>query len=221
MKKAFTLAETLIVLLIVGILTTVLIRSYLTMSDIALRVEQEKSVTQEVLFASEVLQNLADRNSLDYNRYDREYPGGLQTVVEQEGVVEILYLTGIDGEIAIHSEGDCIDPGTTYDIAPYLNTNSALPNCRLELEKSGERIFLTNPAKAYMSTALFKIIPYAWFDDYFGDNGDLLCDTDSTNYLSCLHHPGFWILQHAYARNYNFSWSSRIHIPIQQFFNLQ
>jgi hypothetical protein len=40
------------------------------MSQISFRVEQQKIVNQELLFVTEILQNLANRNDIDYDRYD-------------------------------------------------------------------------------------------------------------------------------------------------------
>ena len=45
--KWFTLIETMIVMVIVGILAVVLIESYTTISRIALKIEQEKNISEE------------------------------------------------------------------------------------------------------------------------------------------------------------------------------
>jgi len=39
------------------------------MSKISFRVEQQKIVNQELLFVTEALQNLSNRNNIDYSRY--------------------------------------------------------------------------------------------------------------------------------------------------------
>jgi len=219
MKKAFTLAETLIVLFIIGILSTILIQSYLMMSDISLRVEQEQSITQEVLFASEVLQNFADRNSLDYSQYDSK------DLMQNQGISDVLYLSGIDGSVTIYSAwSKCIDPWIPYMMQDHidLSTKPIQPiTCRLEANHNGKIIELTNKKKVYMSKAIFKIIPYATTDSYFAENWTALCPADSANFVSCLHHPGVWLIQHAYSVNHGLKWSSKSQIPIQQFFNLQ
>jgi len=215
MKKAFTLAEMLIVLFVIGMLSTILIQSYLTMADMSFRIEQEKSISQEVLFVSEILQNFADRNSLDYSKYD------LDELTKSDWITDVLYLTGVDGEIAIYSEWNCVDPWVEYKVADYLNDWIDPPLCWVEIEKNGEKILLSNQKKAYMSKAIFKIIPYASTDDYFSDNGDIICPYGERNYLSCPHHPWFWIIQKAYSRNFGLRWSSNVSVDVQQFFNLQ
>jgi prepilin-type N-terminal cleavage/methylation domain-containing protein len=70
MKRAFTLIEMLIVICILGIFSVVLFRTYRTVSEISFRVEQQKIVNEEFLFVSEVLQNFANRNSIDFTKYN-------------------------------------------------------------------------------------------------------------------------------------------------------
>ncbi|MBO4516468.1 type II secretion system protein [bacterium] len=73
MKKAFTLIELLIVITILGILTLVLFSAYNKISEISFRVEQERKVNEELLFLSEVLQNFANRNSIDFDKYTGDF----------------------------------------------------------------------------------------------------------------------------------------------------
>jgi prepilin-type N-terminal cleavage/methylation domain-containing protein len=69
MRKAFTLAETLIVIIIVGILAAVLIESYMTITKIAFKIEQEKNLSEEALMITQIFQSLADTATIDYERY--------------------------------------------------------------------------------------------------------------------------------------------------------
>lgn len=221
MKKAFTLVETLVVLTVIGLLSVILIRSYIQMSSISYRVEQEKNVTQEVLFASEVLQNIADRNSIDYEAYKKHFGGDIITLTEQEWLVDVLYFSGLDGQFSVHTEWDCIDPGLEYSVANYANDWLEPPECYLVMEKDGDTTPLTNPQKAYFSQSIFKVIPFADIDDYFSADGDDLCDPTERNYFTCTHHPGFWLMMKAYSPGYGRRWANNVVIPIQQFFNLQ
>jgi prepilin-type N-terminal cleavage/methylation domain-containing protein len=68
-KKAFTLIEITLVVAIIGLLAGILFKTYITMSQISFRVEQQKIVNQELLFVTETFQNLANRNKIDYERY--------------------------------------------------------------------------------------------------------------------------------------------------------
>jgi len=68
-KKGFTLLELMIVIGIISILSVILFRTFGTVSELTFRVEQEKNVTQEIIDFSQILQNYADRNQIDYDKY--------------------------------------------------------------------------------------------------------------------------------------------------------
>ncbi|NOZ43583.1 MAG: type II secretion system protein, partial [bacterium] len=93
MKKAFTLMETILVLFIIGLLSGILVKTYVQMSKISFRIEQEKNVTQELFFVSEVLQNFADRNSIDFAKYNSKE--NLNYLTDNKGLVKNLYLSGL------------------------------------------------------------------------------------------------------------------------------
>jgi hypothetical protein len=46
-----------------------LFKTYITISQISFRVEQQKIVNQELLFVSEIMQNFANRNKINYDEY--------------------------------------------------------------------------------------------------------------------------------------------------------
>ncbi len=56
-------------LVLIGILSAILFRSYTWISQVAFRVQQTKRVHQETLSLSQILQNFVDRNSIDYTKY--------------------------------------------------------------------------------------------------------------------------------------------------------
>lgn len=64
-----TLLELVIVMAILGLLFVLLLRTYNRISTMVFRVQQEKEVAQEILQVSQIVQNLADRNSIDYTKY--------------------------------------------------------------------------------------------------------------------------------------------------------
>jgi type II secretory pathway pseudopilin PulG len=65
--------EILIVTVIVGMLGVLLMRTYVTMTRIAFRVQQEKQVTEQAVMLTQVVQNLADSMTIDYARYAAEF----------------------------------------------------------------------------------------------------------------------------------------------------
>ena len=101
MKKAFTLIELLIVITILSILTLVLFSAYNKISEISFRVEQERKVNEELLFLSEVLQNFANRNSIDFDKYGN-------SLVSSTWFAWTLYLSWEDGQFSIYTSWNCV-----------------------------------------------------------------------------------------------------------------
>lgn len=195
-KKAFTLIEIVLVTLILGILTGVLFKTYITISQISFRVEQQKHVNQELLFVSETLQNLANRNEIDYEMYEN--------LNDTKWFTDFLYLSGEDGNIKIYSSWTCLQDDFSEDNF-----------CSLFLDKNWESIDLISN-NVQTSKVRFKIIPYADNQSYLDDA--YLCQS---NYLACLNAQGFWIFLQLYAKWYNPSnWSTNVSLFIQQFFNI-
>jgi prepilin-type N-terminal cleavage/methylation domain-containing protein len=200
-RKAFTLIEILMVMLIVWLLAWVLFKTYITISQISFRVEQQKIINQELLFVSEMMQNFANRNKINYDQYvDLE---------NTRWIVDTLYMTWEDGIFSIYSSGDCID---LNDVPTFENINNW---CDIILNKNWDIINLTNHL-IYSSKAVFKIIPFAESESYFENPN--LCDS---NYLACVNDHGFWFFAKFYTKWYNpESWTNNVQLFIQQFFNI-
>jgi type II secretory pathway pseudopilin PulG len=56
-------------MVIIGILSVILLKTYTWISQMTFRVQQTKNVQQEVLRLSQVMQNFADRNTIDFSQY--------------------------------------------------------------------------------------------------------------------------------------------------------
>jgi prepilin-type N-terminal cleavage/methylation domain-containing protein len=205
MKKAFTLTEILIVTIIIGILVWVLFRTYITISQISFRVEQQKFLNQEVLFVSETLQNFANKNKIDYHKYSQQ---GID-LHPTKWITDVLYLSWEDGKFSVYSTGACI----ALETAP---TPSDLQKpCYLVVEKDWKFTRITE-STVYISKVIFKIIPYADSQAYI--NNTALCES---NYLACLHDHGFWFFSNFYSKWYSpANRSSNVTLFIQQFFNI-
>ena len=103
MKKAFTLAEIIIVLVIIGLLALVLTQSYITITKIAFTIEQEKNLTEESLMITQLFQSIADTSTIDYEKYDGK-------LYETKGFTGTLYLTGGEWKnTKIYSSGSCLE----------------------------------------------------------------------------------------------------------------
>ena len=68
-KKAFTLIEVLIAIVLAGILFTLIFRAYVSITQISTRLENEKKLNAEITFMTETVQNIADTYQIDYNEY--------------------------------------------------------------------------------------------------------------------------------------------------------
>ncbi|MDR2540493.1 MAG: type II secretion system GspH family protein [Candidatus Peribacteria bacterium] len=102
-KKAFTLVETMIVLVIIGILAVVLTQSYLTISKIAFTIEQEKNLSEEALMLTQMIQSITEDATIDYTKYN-------STLTNTKGFTNTLYLTGeLRSGTTISTTGNCLD----------------------------------------------------------------------------------------------------------------
>lgn len=204
MKKAFTLIELLIVICILGILTVVLFSAYNKISDISFRVEQERKVNEELLFLSEILQNFANRNSIDFEKYNND-------LSSSSGFTDILYLSWEDEKFSIYTTWACVP----YTTVPSEDDFDGWCSFYFKQEWK-DPIQLTNDS-VYFTSVKFKIIPYS--NNYFSSEENTApCET---NYFACVNDDWFWLFTDIYPRHYNERiWSNNVHILIQHFFNI-
>ncbi len=206
-RKWVTLLELMIVIWIIAVLSIILFRTFGSISQIAFRIEQEKNVTNEIISMMQVLQNYADRNTIDYEKY-RNWSG--YDLINNKWLTDILYLSGQDWNLKFYSSGDCINPSEVPLSGLFDKT------CWLYLEKEDKTISIVNTNKIYLSKMIFKIIPFAREQDYIDDK--YLCD----DLAKCIAQPGFWIFVQWYNSKYvPHLRSNNVNIKIQNFFNLK
>lgn len=207
-KKAFTLLEMLIVIVILWIFSGVLFRTYNIISDISFRIEQQRKINEELLFLSEILQNFANRNSIDFDAYEYNWVNQLKY---SKWFTWVLYLSWDDWKFHIFSSWECVDFSQVPD------TSQLWSGCALYLQYDNDP---TNPVKltessVYFTRAKFKIIPYS--DKYFTDS----LDTCDTNYFACVNDDWFWLFVDVYPKLYKGdNWANNVHLLVQQFFNI-
>lgn len=191
-KRAFTLIELLIVLVIMSILIGVLFDVYITISKISYRVELQKHVNEELYFISETLQNLSNRNEINYDEYGT-------WLFNTSWMTETLYLSWEDWQIAIYSSG--------------VNCNSGI--CNLYMNKNNKEIQLTQDS-VYFSKAKFKIIPFEKLDY----QSESICERTLDNVYACRFNQWFWFMVSIYSARYSDErWTSDVYLKVQQFFN--
>ena len=220
--KWFTLVEMLIVMVIIGILAVVLTECYITVSKVALRVEQEKNLSEESLILTQVFQAISDEATIDYEAYSGD---NTQDLGWKSWFTNILYLTWWQWSwTSIYTTwGSCLelewnfpDDGNGWYEGFPQNIQNALTWCNLVMKQweEGEEISLITNWKVIVSKVMFKVIPYNNDAYYFEDNGE-------TDIVNSLHQPAFWMFIHLYAPLYQPTGINKIDQPLQLFFNLK
>ena len=212
----FTLIEMLIVMIIIWILAVVLTESYITISRTALKIEQEKNLSEESLIITQVFQSIADEATIDYDAYS----GNNINLTEASWFTKILYLTWWQRSwTSIYTTwSDCLDLDNDFltDDNYSEKIRNALTWCELILNQWGEETSLISNWKVITSEVMFRVIPYDSDKNYFANNNS----DDPLFAMKNIHQPAFWMFIHLYAPFYQPKWTNKIDQPLQLFFNL-
>ncbi len=222
--KWFTLIEMMIVIVIVWILAVVLTESYITISRTALKIEQEKNISEESLVLTQIFQAISDEATIDYEEYGND-------LTETNWFTDTLYLTWWQWSwTKIYTTwSHCLELNNNFSANPdgsYPNYSedirSALTWCELILEQWWKTTSLISNWKVITSKVKFKVIPYDSDINYF--SGDIYNDDFGANpwfIINSVHQPAFWMFIHLYAPLYQPTWTNKIDLPLQLFFNLK
>lgn len=138
-KSWFTLIELLIVIVIVGILSTLLFRTLWDMINANSKIQQEKTMTQELITIQTSINNISEHYPIiDKSKYE-----GLE-----DWFTETLYLQNKSWDkISLYGVWDCINSW-----------------CYLAIKiNSDPEIKITNPTKTTISWIKFKILPVKYY----------------------------------------------------------
>ena len=220
MKKAFkwfTLLEMLITMVIIGILAVVLTEAYITIWRIALKVEQEKNISEESLLLTQVLQSIADEATIDFDKYNELAKNKKHSSLsENDWFTDTLYLTwGQRSGTEIETTWNCIWINNVIELDENWNYENIqdYSDCKLIIKQNDNTIPITSD-KVIISQVQFRVIPYDSDENYFMNSKD-----DGT-IINNLHQPAFWIFVHLYAPLYQPYWTNQIEQFLQLFFNL-
>ncbi len=215
-KNWFTLAEILIVVILFWMLAGIIIKTYTTISQVSFRLQQEKEIAKEALVLSQVLDNLAQSTTIDYDQYKSS------DLVANNGIVDSLYLKGDNGdEYQISSINTCLTDQELYEQAEKseLKTENQKEETPCQLSFTGTTQdwktshLLLDGKNFKLSKMQFKIIPFIWKEDL---KKNLASDTPKD------WKPAFWILGTLYSNYYNpQKRTNNISLPLQLFFSLQ
>ncbi len=198
--KAFTLVELIISIVIVALLTWVIFQTYRTILDITVRVENEKIVANEMLFAHQVIQSLVDNYEIDYVRYMSQG----NNIATNNGVTQVLYLTGRGGDSSYAWSYEITQVGNAIMLRRWVGT----------------QIPLTDDWAVTISGLQFQLIPFntTWANVSWAiPIGNLYFMTSND-----IQHPAFWMRGMMYIERYrpnSYIWS--VKQPIQSFFNIR
>lgn len=208
--KWFTLIEMIITMIIVGILAVVLVEAYITVSKIALKVEQQKNISEESLMLTQIFQSISDEATIDYERYNQNDIN----LGDSNWFVDILYLTwGNRSWTSVYTTWNCLD--LEWSFSSGVNITETLQEnleCSLILEQGGMETELNTQWKVVISKIKFRVVPYKDDEEYFAESRDGVINT--------IHQPAFWVFIHLYAPLYQTIWVNKIDLPLQLFFNL-
>ena len=215
-KNWFTLAEILIVVILFWMLAGIIIKTYTTISQVSFRLQQEKEIAKEALVLSQVLDNLAQSTTIDYDQYKSS------DLVANNGIVDSLYLKGDNGDLyQISSINTCLTDQELYEQAEKseLKTENQKEETPCQLSFTGTTKdwktshLLLDGKNFKLSKMQFKIIPFIWKEELKKNLGS---ETPKD------WKPAFWILGTLYSHYYNPNkWTNNISLPLQFFFSLQ
>ena len=203
-KSAFTLVEILIVVILFGLLSGIILKTYTTITKVAFRIEQDKELAKETLVLSQVLQNIAAEATIDYSQY--------HDLKSTNGITDTLYLTGGQWTGSqIFSTWTCEEARNLYDEKYRENKyqNADFSSCKLMLQKGDQEFALLGTGNFLQSRMQFKVIPYT-------------SALESLKWWTTAAKPWFWLLGAVYSPFYDPQKRSNSSIlPIQLFFGLQ
>ena len=225
-KNWFTLAEILIVVILFWMLAGIIMKTYTTISQVSFRIQQEKEIAKEALVLSQVLDNLAQSTTIDYEKYQSS------DLVANNGIVDTLYLKGDNGdEYQISSINTCLSAQKLYEQAEKSepkteNQKEEIP-CQLSLtsNQDGEPTHLLLDGQNFkLSKIQFKIIPFIWKRELKEklQSESLQSENPDLSKLPQDWKPAFRLLGTLYSNYYNpKKRTNNVSLPLQLFFSLQ
>ena len=140
-------------------LAGIIMKTYTTISQVSFRIQQEKEIAKEALVLSQVLDNLAQSTTIDYEKYQSS------DLVTNNGIVDTLYLRGDNGKYKISSSNSCKEDDKITEKLENsdLSTEKSedLNPCQLLLTTTtgGQTTSLLDGKNFKLSKIKFKIIP--------------------------------------------------------------
>ena len=227
-KNWFTLAEILIVVILFWMLAGIIMKTYTTISQVSFRIQQEKEIAKEALVLSQVLDNLAQSTTIDYEKYQSSH----LDLVANTGVVDTLYLSGDSGKYQISSINTCLTDQEFDEQAeksePKTENQKEETPCQLSFTGTTQdwktSHLLLDGKNFKLSKIKFKIIPFIWKRELKEklQSESLQSENPDLSKLPQDWKPAFRLLGTLYSNYYNpQKRTNNISLPLQLFFSLQ
>ena len=194
-------------------------KTYTTISQVSFRIQQEKEIAKEALVLSQVLDNLAQSTTIDYEKYQSS------DLVANNGIVDTLYLSGDARKYQISSSKSCKEDDNITEKLENSDQSTEQSenqkNCQLLLTTTtgGQTTSLLDGQNFKLSKIKFKIIPFIWKHDL---KKSLQSESLGLNELPQDWKPAFRLLGTLYSNYYNpQKRTNNISLPLQLFFSLQ
>ncbi len=197
MKKWFTLVELVISTVIIGLLIWLLFEIFTLIARIAVKVEHERAVHNEIIYVMQTIQNLIDQWNISFGDYV-----GWGDYDSQFGIYKSLNLVDtatVSGSTFVYEiNRNCVSTWSTENYV-CLNTNALSSTWRVVLNLTdNERVLITN----------FYI--------------KVLQSSDTETEYTRIVNDGFWLFMDAQIPGYDATrrWF-RVDQQVQTFFNLR
>ena len=141
-------------------LAGIIMKTYTTISQVSFRIQQEKEIAKEALVLSQVLDNLAQSTTIDYDQYKSS------DLVANNGIVDTLYLSGDARKYQISSSKSCKEDDNITEKLENSDQSTEQSenqkNCQLLLTTTtgGQTTSLLDGQNFKLSKIKFKIIPF-------------------------------------------------------------
>jgi len=184
-----------------------LIRAYMQISTISVKVSHEKTLQQDVWYMQSFLQNMSDNTLLDYAIYDTdlEEPAWLSQWI----AYEIAFSGSVSSRV--YQTGDCVP--FSGDMTLFAQEAYG-KKCRLEAVIDGVHTPISDPTSTYVSNISFWLLPqkyYSW---------DVLVYFSGDVNAGYRHSQWFWMFGYIRIRNPSTQRPTNSMYQIQDFYHI-
>lgn len=227
-QKAFTLTELLVVLVIVGMLVTVLFRTYVFVSHTYTKADVHKTVATTYTSLITTLQTMIEWFSINTSFYEQKMSQNNNWKSKNEDFFSLPFFFasgGFTNILALRNEkNDLLFIYPHWVCIPFSGDGRSFVHavgdkqCWLEVAsirwKQIKTWYLTNPSTTYVSNVVFKLLPQIPL------SGNVFELYTWNEYFYLRQKQAFWLLGTMRPRYWIPDWQRNVSIKMQMFFGL-